>query len=1162
MNPESGRRFGPYEIQSRLGGGGMGHVFRAWDARLHREVAIKLLNHEYAMPGMRERFLREARAASALNHPNICTIFDIGEQDGDPYLVMELLQGETLKDRILNHTMQLDEILCVARDTAEALGAAHLKGVVHRDIKPANIFLVDKPNGGTQAKVLDFGLAKIEGGVLGSRGRSLDITTAGATVGTLAYMSPEQARGEQLDSRSDLFSLGVVMYEMATRHVPFQGATSALVFVQLLNHAPEPVREWNDAVPRELEKIIFKLLAKERTARFQTARELELALIALTEKGSGGWLRKAVATVPLVRAQDPVARGKRLTRAAASSDPGLQSAPPRAPTPVPPAMPAAEHEATAPNGSSADQVLRPVARIPRPDGTANPARNTPVPARATPAPPNGVVSTFSTVTPGAMPSGSLTPSQRLAHGRLSANAAEGDVSAESPADGSVAQSPQAPLGTRPDTPHPPSRDPSLAPESHSPLEFAASGTSIAGFEDHPAAYLQPGRVKPGYNPPSPDLDETFPPLITPDRPRSRWNLPFQPLWLGLSGIAAIFIACLLFVYFNHARFSSVPLSRSDVVVLTEVENRTGDQSLDNSVTEALRIELAQSRYFTLRSGDSYRAARRLLALTAPSGSGESGTLAARKAAERLGAKAYIFGSVSGTSAPYTLHIDLRDIASNDILASAESHPSSLQQMPSAIDQVAGDLRAAVGEPRASIDATSTPIAGEGSSNLAAVQLYAEAESLISARQPVGALADLQQAVTLDPKFIQAHLKLAVLYQQLRAEAAAEDSARMALNASGSAGERTRTLAQAIFEREASGDYAHETTLLRHLVSLYPHDSEVLTLLAESLRLQGHMAEALTDAQQAITEDPFHAPAYLQAEMALVGLDRYDAAYQLDLQAQRLDLGRPGDALAAADLDHRQEIVGQLVADLPVGKIEYRPDWTYGIYLDTSGRLAAGATLWRSRAEAAAQNDSLKSASSFLLAQAAVDRALLGQCATAVAMLPAGGATQPTLSGRTVLFNSAITAALCGDSARATQLASVLRQRYPQSYEVNGYFLADIQAAEDLRDKRPADALDALAPARGFDLISITPFLRGQAHVAQHEVAVGIVDFQTELAHPGVTYIVGNDVYPAAQIGVARAFADSGDLGNSAEAYRKFLILWNAADPGNPLLNEAKTRSGY
>jgi eukaryotic-like serine/threonine-protein kinase len=263
MVPEIGQRFGPYEILGRLGGGGMGLVFRAWDERLHREVAIKLLHDDYTMPGMRERFLQEARAASALNHPNICTVFDIGEQNHNPYLVMELLEGETVKDRVAHGALSAEEIVLYATEITDALTVAHSKGIVHRDIKPANIFLVRMPNGKKQAKVLDFGLAKIglemRGGL---ESRALDLTLAGSTVGTLPYMSPEQARGEPLDLRSDLFSLGIVLYEMATGQVPFQGATSALVFVQLFSHTPESVRNWNESIPRDLEKVVLKLLEK------------------------------------------------------------------------------------------------------------------------------------------------------------------------------------------------------------------------------------------------------------------------------------------------------------------------------------------------------------------------------------------------------------------------------------------------------------------------------------------------------------------------------------------------------------------------------------------------------------------------------------------------------------------------------------------------------------------------------------------------------------------------------------------------------------------------------------------------------------------------------------------------------------------------------------
>jgi len=292
MFPEAGEKLGPYKILGELGGGGMARVYRAWDERLHREVAIKLIDDRFAMPDIGERFLREARAASGLNHPNICTVFDIGEKDGAPYLVMELLEGEALTDRIRRGVIPVAEILRYGAEIADALAAAHSRAIVHRDIKPANIFLVKKPNGSAQAKVLDFGLAKIEQHTNEEREFASQLTGMGATVGTVSYMSPEQARGEALDARSDLFSLGVVMYEMATGRLPFRGNTSALVFVQLLGQmTPEPVRRLNEQVPPELEQIIMKLLAKNARARFQSATELTDELQELAERRSG-WLSR------------------------------------------------------------------------------------------------------------------------------------------------------------------------------------------------------------------------------------------------------------------------------------------------------------------------------------------------------------------------------------------------------------------------------------------------------------------------------------------------------------------------------------------------------------------------------------------------------------------------------------------------------------------------------------------------------------------------------------------------------------------------------------------------------------------------------------------------------------------------------------------------------
>ncbi|WP_260705319.1 serine/threonine-protein kinase [Edaphobacter flagellatus] len=332
MTPEVGQMFGPYEILGRVGSGGMGLVFRAWDERLHREVAIKLVRDSYHVPGMRERFLQEARAASRLNHPNICTIFDIGEQDGTPYLVMELLEGETLKERIAHRALSSEEIVTYAREVSDALAAAHAKGIVHRDIKPANIFLVKKNGSPTQAKVLDFGLAKVGRPAIrtirpmlteGDPGRHMDddlshlsLTVEGVTVGTVSYMSPEQARGHVLDARSDLFSLGVVMYEMATRHTPFSGTNSTQVFVQILEHDPEPVRNWNDSISRDLERVILKLLSKDKRKRYQTARELSATLERLSGRMTKGtWLKKGLpAPVPIVPSFEPVARNRRRVR--------------------------------------------------------------------------------------------------------------------------------------------------------------------------------------------------------------------------------------------------------------------------------------------------------------------------------------------------------------------------------------------------------------------------------------------------------------------------------------------------------------------------------------------------------------------------------------------------------------------------------------------------------------------------------------------------------------------------------------------------------------------------------------------------------------------------------------------------------------------------------
>ncbi|HEY6375057.1 MAG TPA: protein kinase, partial [Edaphobacter sp.] len=1027
MSPETGQRFGPYEILGRLGGGGMGLVFRAWDERLHRKVAMKLLKDDYKMPAMRERFLQEARMASGLNHPNICTIFDIGEQDGDPYLVMELLEGETLKDKIARRALSADEIVRYCQEVADALTVAHGKGIVHRDIKPANIFLVNKANGSKQAKMLDFGLAKInleaQGGWMS---RSLDLTVAGSTVGTLAYMSPEQARGEALDARSDLFSLGIVMYEMATRQVPFRGTTSALLFVQLLERDPEPVRNWNDSIPRELERMILRLLMKDRRDRFQTAEQLRDALEKIAEKlGKGGRLKRSSGAVPLVRVPEPTARPRSPMRKASG-----------------------EHVAVpAESGlSSGGLMIRPL-RV-----------------------------------------GQDRPLQGEKAGGVAVESREIKVSVEQNetriATANTVEPPEVHAGPN-------------VMQSEARASAAQRSFGIEVSVDEAAV--------------SDEVEE----LVTPEvSVRQRGGI-----WKAL--IAAVVIAVGvggIFLLVRSGRLRPVVLQPDEALLLAVVQNKTGDPMLDGTVLEGLEIELRQSKALKVRGDDAYQAGARQIT---DEGGKAGANVSARKVAQMIGAKAYLYGEVrGGGEEPYVISVDVLNTESNDKLASVEETAGKREEIPAAIGRLARQMRAEMGEAAATIDETSIPLENEATANVAALHAYALGEAAMQQGRTSDAIRAYHQAVGLDARFIQAQMRLAWLYRAEKAEIAAASAAGLAQVAAAHASDSVRRLVEFCYEMNSSGDYGGALGTIRQYTELYPNDAEGMVGLARVFRAEGHLVEALLAAEQAYGEDPYQADAYREAELAMIGLDRYSDALHLENQSERLGVVSSGRALAAAYLSGREDVVAREVGSLRRGvSVSYTRLTDYGLYLDNTEQMAESATVWRSMA--GGQTSVTSGAHAYMLAQGALDRALAERCGEALVMV---GELKGMSRGPVANFNGGMAAALCGDRASAERARNDLLQSYPENTAVMQYYVPNLEAATELGAKNPAGALNALERLEQYDQISLTPYLRGLAHVEVDKGALAVADFQVVLAHRGADFVLGSDVYPAAKIALARAAA--------------------------------------
>lgn len=1093
MIPAVGQRVGPYEILGRLGSGGMGLVFSAWDSRLQRDVAIKLLREEFSARDMRERFLQEARAASGLNHPNICTIFDLGEQDGDPYLVMELLKGETLRSRIFSGPMAPEEILHIGTEIADALCAAHARGIIHRDIKPANIFLVAKPNNRWQAKVLDFGLAKVDlGDGLDAR---FHITGAGATVGTVSYMSPEQARGELLDARSDLFALGIVLYEMATGQVPFHGATSALVFVQLLSHPPEPVRELNPSIPKDLEKIIYKLLSKDRTARFQSASDVLDALHAVVIK----------------KHQTPKAGLLSSWVRPPSAQPSTKTAPPpaekaRQTSPPPQAIDKTKTTdfAVSPKPTSGTSLIRPVRRV--------------VTEVLSPPPPSAP----RTAAPEASP------------------AAAAIAASDAPR--------TAPAGPGP-----------LVPGSQTAaIVTGASVLPQAAAEAAPKPAPTPAVAETSaVQPPKRFSSRQTMPAVVPDAgasmgpaKKSFWQSQAF-LW---SAVAAIALLTWGVVHMLNARSAALP-GRPPTLLLASMANRTGDKTLDGVSLEALRLDLAQSPHMTVPDSLATLSSLRAAGI---SGAEPATPSDAQLAAGHANATHFLFGELRGPG-PYVVSARVYDSASGARVVQAEETAVSREQISDAIDRVAAAIRSGLGESSDSIGQNTVPLAQEATSNIDALQAYVVALRADTAGQAEDAIIGYQRALSSEPKFTQASLRLAELYRTLHADVAARAVAAQARDGAAHASERTRLLADAGYQTYATADYPQALALLTQVTDKFPLDAHAVTERAHLLRLAGKFTEALDAAQSVLAQNPNDADAGAEAEFALLALDRPEAAAHLQTQTDRAGQHHPEAQILTSFLNEKPN--GALGTDFVDVRDSLRAQASRAQVLDATGRLAAGLDAWRAAANGARAVPGLGSASSNALAQAALNRALIGSCATALALAREAASASNAMASSTV-FSGGMAEGLCGDMGGLRLAISNLKANDPLSFPVRSYYLAELSAVEQMKSNNAAQALSALQTAKQHDLLSLTAYLRGLAHIAAGQPTTAIADFQFILLHRGAATLTCAPVYPMAELGLARAYAASGDQGNSAAAYRLFLEMWQTgAAAGDPLVAEAQQHTG-